>query len=123
MEQCPVCYHQLEVRECDPCEDCGYLNHGITHSHKHLETYKIYEVYQGLRLTLCDFCAVDFGSYKPEYFGFTGKNPIAYQNFEFVRDVADPQVVKDKFCPECSSRLPFLKFLSEVRSLNSIQKD
>ena len=120
MEQCPVCYNELEVRDCAPCDDCGGNEKEIRHFQQGIHTYKIYEVYQGLRLTLCNFCTVDFGSYKSEYLGFSGNQRIDFENFVFVRDLVDPQLVKDKFCPECSARLKFLHFVSTVRELNKV---
>lgn len=119
MEQCPICYLELEVRDCAPCDDCGWDPKEINHLKQGIHTYNTYEVYKGLRLTLCNFCDVDFGSYRPEHFGFTNGKRIGFQHFEFVKELSDPQVVKDKFCPQCSSRLTFLKFLSEIRSLNA----
>lgn len=119
MEQCPICYHELEVRECAPCDDCGGDPKEINDLRQGIHTYNTYEVYPGFRLTLCNFCDVDFGSYRSEYFGFPNGKRIGFQHFEFVKEVESPQVVKDKFCPQCFSRLTFLKFLSEVRNLNS----
>lgn len=119
MEQCPICYSKLEVRDCTPCDDCGWnlLNPEEVKSQKNI--YRVYEVYKGLRLTLCNFCAVDFGSYKPEYFGFTNGHRIGFQHFHFIKEIQEPNPVKDKFCPECSSRLTFLNFLFEIRKMNS----
>ncbi len=122
MEQCPICYHELEVRECAPCDDCGWDPREINHLHQGIHTYETYEVYQGLHLTLCNFCAVDFGSYQSEYFGLSNGKRIGFKHFRFVRELADPQVIKDKFCPHCSARLTFLKFLNEIRNLNSNKK-
>ena len=122
MEQCPICYHELEVRECAPCDDCGWDPRELNHLQQGIHTYTTYEVYPGYRLTLCNFCAVDFGSYRPEHFGFTHGKRIGFRDFEFVKELTDPQMEKDKFCPQCSGRLTFLKFLSEIRNQHSNQK-
>ena len=116
-EQCPICYGPLEVIDCAPCDDCGHMPEEIDHLHQGQHDYKIYEVYHGLRLQLCDFCDVDFGSYKPEYLGFKHGRGIGWENFAFVAEVHSPTVEKDKFCPECDRRLKFLTFLRDMREL------
>lgn len=122
MEQCPICFGELEPRDCAPCDDCGWdVPTEIEHLKEGIHTYTTYEVYQGLRLTLCNFCAVDFGSYKSEYFGFENKRRIDFFDFNFVKQIEYPVVVKDKFCHECSARLKFLKFVTEIRKLNKKQ--
>jgi hypothetical protein len=118
MEQCPICFGELEVRDCAPCDDCGWQPEEIVHLQQHLHTYSTYEIYQGLKLTLCNFCDVDFGSYKPEYFGFKHGERIGPEHFTFVKQLDRPEVVKDKFCPECSKRLRFLNVLAEIRQIN-----
>lgn len=119
MEQCPICYADLEVRDCAPCHDCGWDSKEIDHFRENRHTYKTYDIYKGLQLTLCDFCDVDFGSYKPEYFGFKNGHRIGFQDFHLIKEVRNPQIAKDKFCPQCSSRLKFLNFLFDIRQLNS----
>ena len=116
MEQCPICFGELETRDCAPCDDCGCDPKEILDLKEKKHVYKTYEVYDGFRLTLCNFCDVDFGSYKPEYFGFKDGRKIGFENFNFVRQIDNPEIVKDKFCPECSKRLTFLRFLAAVRA-------
>ncbi len=63
MNHCPICYTELEVRECAPCHDCGWDVPGeIEDLQQKKHTYATFEVYAGLRLNLCSFCMVDFGS-------------------------------------------------------------
>lgn len=120
MEQCPICYTELEIRECAPCDDCGWdVPTEILHLHENRHTYTTHEIYEGLRLTLCDFCAVDFGSYLPEYFGLKDSRGIGMLDFNLVKQIEHPEVVKDKFCPECSRRLEFLKFVVEIRRISA----
>jgi hypothetical protein len=121
MEQCPICYHELEVRECAPCDDCGCYPEELKHFEAGMHTYKIYEVYQGMRLALCDFCTVDFGSYKSEYLGFSNGQRIGFEHFTYVKDLEKPQITKDKCCPECNQRLRFINFLIAVRTMNAKQ--
>jgi hypothetical protein len=94
--------------------DCGAGATEREHFSKH--TYAEYEIFPGLNLVLCDFCDVDFGSYKPEYFGLRGRAPDV-SKMQFVRDITQPQLVQDKVCPSCERRLPFLRFLVNVRKL------
>lgn len=118
MEQCPICFNELEVRECAPCHDCGWnVPTEIEHLKEGRHTYTVYDVYKGLTLTLCNFCAVDFGSYKPEYLGFHDDKRIGFEDFNYVKSIDHPVVEKDKFCPECGHRLKFLIFLRDLREL------
>ncbi len=121
MKQCPICFYDLEVRECTPCDDCGGT--GDTHTDAQQlddrkDVYTVYEVYKDLRLTLCNFCSVDFGSYRPEYFGFKSEQRISLTDFNFIKEVEDLTIVKDKFCPECNKRLKFLDFIVAIRQIN-----
>ncbi len=120
MDYCPICYEALEVRECAPCHACGWnVPTELEHLRAGTHTYATYEVYQGLRLTLCDFCLVDFGSYHPAYFGFTSEQRLGFEKFQFVKATEHPAPEWDKFCPVCCGRLKFLKFLKTIRDLNS----
>lgn len=118
-EQCPICYSDLIVVDCAPCDDCGHLKEEIEHFEKGKHKYNVYNIYKGIKLQLCDFCAVDFGSYKPEYLGFNDNGKIGYENFEIVSPVENPSLEKDKFCPECGKRL---KFLNVLRTLKDMAK-
>ena len=117
MGQCPICFTELEVRDCGPCDDCGWdVPKEIEHLKDRIHTYNAYDIYEGLRLTLCDFCLADFVYYESKYFGLNEGQRLNLQDFKFVRQVDNPQVIKDKFCPECSRRLKFLNF---VRTLDN----
>lgn len=116
-EQCPICFSELEVVDCAPCDDCGHLEKEIEHFKEGKHKYNVYNVYNGLKLQLCDFCDVDFESYKSEYLGFDDNRRIGYENFEFVSSVESPSIEKDKYCSECGSRLKFLKFLRDLREM------
>ncbi len=120
MDYCPICYSALEVRECAPCHDCGWnVPTELEHLRTGMHTYATHEVHKGLRLTLCNFCLVDFGSYHPGYFGFKHGERLYLNEFHFVKTLQHSQPEWDKFCPACSSRLKFLKFLKAIRDLNS----
>jgi hypothetical protein len=116
-EQCPICYSELEVKYFAPCDDCGNLDEETNHFKENMHKYNIYEIYNGLKLQLCNFCAVDFGSYKSEYLGFPDNIRIGFEDFSFVSSVDNPSVQKSKFCPECNKGLKFLTFLIDLRGI------
>ena len=116
-KQCPICFSDLVVKDCAPCDDCGHLDDEIKHFKEGRHKYNVYNIYKGLKLQLCDFCDVDFGSYKSEFLGFDDNRRIRKENFEFVSSVEKPSIEKDKYCPECGSRLKFLRILRGLREL------
>ena len=74
-EQCPICGSELEVKEVTPCIECGALEtqvallkqdikEGFKHDSVEYEEYRIFDKFE---ITLCGFCALDIGSYEPEY--------------------------------------------------------
>ena len=75
-------------------------------------------IFGELTLVLCDFCQVDFGSFNPEFFGLPKDTRIGYEKMQFLRDVEGARISKDKVCPNCKYRLPFLKFVQQARELN-----
>jgi len=116
-EQCPLCYSELKIKDFAPCDDCGGFEEEINHFKEGIHKYNIYDVYNGLKLQLCNFCDIDFGSYLPEYFGFSGSNPIGYENFIFLSHVNNPYIQKSKYCPECNKGLRFLTFVRDLREM------
>jgi len=67
----------------------------------------------GATLVLCDFCQADFDSYAPSYFRRTGR-PRFSKQMHVLRDVTEPAMSKDKYCPNCNRRLAFLRFLGHA---------
>ncbi len=116
-EQCPICYSELIVISCAPCHDCGNFEHEIEHFKEGQHSYSIYKVYKGLELQLCNFCAVDFGAYRPEAFGFKDRTRIDYYDFEIVKLIEKPSLEKDKFCPQCKRRLKWLSFIAKIEEV------
>ncbi len=85
-----------------------------------LDTLKkgcIFIVYKGLELQLCNFFAVDFGSYCPEAFGFNDRTQIDYSDLEVVKLIEKPLLEKDKFCPQCKRWLKWLSFIAKIEEL------
>jgi hypothetical protein len=107
------------MQECAPCDNCGWkMPEEKEDLLNHRHTYTTYEIYQGLRLTLCNFCDVDFSSYKPEYFGFTNNRQLGLTDFTFVKQLNNPIMVIDQFCTHCYARATFLHFLAAIREMN-----
>lgn len=97
--------------------ECGADEFELDHYLDH--NYNEYELFFGLRLVLCDFCDVDFGSYDPTFFGFKNRKSLGFEHFHFIREVTDKTMHYDKYCPKCVYRLPFLKFVMESRKMNN----
>lgn len=116
--QCPICFSELEVRDCTPCDDCGGDPQELEDLKANKHIYRRYEIYKGLTLTLCNFCDVDFGSYHADYFGFTNGKRIGYQHFRELSELKLPAIAKDKYCTVCYAKLKFLNFLAEIRQMN-----
>lgn len=114
---CPICYTELLKKKVTPCSECGADDFELDHYKEH--KYHEYVLYHGIKLVLCDFCDVDFGSYDPTHLGFEKGRSIGYEDFEFVREITDVKMVHGKYCPECNSNLPFLKFIRDCRIANS----
>ena len=118
MKQCPICFETLVMIDCAPCDDCGWREIERDHLAQGIHVYNVYHVYEELQLTLCNFCDADFSSYHPEYWGLAWDKRLALTCFTFVKQVSDPVMIKDKFCPTCAHRLSFLNVLREVRDRN-----
>lgn len=97
--------------------DCGPTEAGI--NELATSRYTQYAVYLDQRLVLCDFCAVDFGSYNPMYFGFQNDKKLDLHVFNFIGVVKEPALHFDKVCPECAKRLVFLNFVAACRLANN----
>ena len=113
---CPLCYTELIVKDTTPCMECGSVELELDHFKNH--DYKEYELYFGQRLILCDFCVVDFSSFDPTYFGFSAGKKLGFGDWAFIQDIHNKNLRKDKYCPQCKHRLPFLKFVYKCRQEN-----
>ena len=113
---CPLCYTALLFKKVSPCGECGADDFELKHFEEH--QYHEYVLYHELRLVLCDFCVVDFGSFDPTYFGFEKGKRIGYEDFEMLREISSNKLIKGKYCPECNYNLPFLKFVNQCRISN-----
>jgi len=119
---CPICYELLEVREVGPCMECGSDPREIEEARAGQHTYAEYRIFGELSLVLCDFCQADFSSYDPTFFGLVPGQRVGMEHgWIFVRDV-QPVLTKDKCCPSCGYRLPFLEFIVHARELHNQSK-
>lgn len=113
---CPICCTELVTKNVTPCMECGGDDFEKEHYKDHI--YREYEAYFGQRIVLCDFCDVDFGSCDPVYFGFEKGKRVGYEDFNFVKEINDLEIRKDKYCPKCKHRLIFLTFVQKCRENN-----
>lgn len=112
---CPLCHGELEVRDVAPCDECGAVPQELEHFKSGKHSYAEYEVFPRLKLKLCNFCDVDFGSHDPTFFGLSRSARIGYEFMRLVQPIQEPALGKDKFCPSCNLRLTFLRFVHEAR--------
>lgn len=115
---CPLCYTALEVADVAPCMQCGNFPDEIEHALAGKHIYAEVRIFSDLSLVLCDFCQVDFGSMSPEFLGLPGDTRIGYEKMQFSNAIEDVHIIKDKVCPQCQHRLPFLLFVQQARELS-----
>ena len=100
--------------------ECGADPAELDHARTGQHTYAIYRIFGKFELALCNFCQVDFSSYDPQFFGLTRKRKAGVgHNFDFVKDLKDLSIRKDKWCPKCGFRIGFLRFVLAAREANS----
>ena len=105
--------------------ECGSDPREIDEARAGKHTYSEWRIFGDLSLVLCDFCSLDFSSYDPTFFGLPRGTRVgmdAPRGWEFVREIP-PVITKDKCCPQCGYRLPFLEFVAHARELHSAHKD
>ncbi len=119
-EQCPLGSETLQVKDVAPCMECGADPTELEDARTGKHTYAIYRIFGKFDVALCNFCQVDFASYDPQFFGLSRKRRIGLGHaFEFVRELKDVSIRKDKYCPACGYRLGFLKFVQGAREAHA----
>lgn len=113
---CPICYGALDVRNVAPCDKCGAIHEELDHALQNIHDYNQYELFPGLMLTLCNVCALEIDLIDPSYFGLKTGTKFGFGRMRLVRSIKDIHLKKDKFCPACSLRLSFLRFVEAVRA-------
>lgn len=123
---CPICYEELEVVDTTPCIDCGHPDRSLDILKQDIDvdfahdsvSYTLYRAFEKYECVLCDLCTLEFTSYDPMYFGFDKGVTLWPSNFQFLKQVENPEVGKDKFCTGCGHRLAFLLFVLKLRVMN-----
>jgi len=117
---CPICEGQLEVIDVAPCFDCGHKARELEELSRNRHIYHVFRAFDLTNIVLCDFCDADFGSYKPDYFGYphTGQ-VIGTDGLELVGELPKPwESKREEYCPKCQHRLAFLEFRKMVLKHN-----
>jgi hypothetical protein len=99
-----------------PCHLCGADPEELKHLERH--QFVEYLLPPGQTTILCNNCWGDVGSFEPEFFGFSQGLPKGLRAPQFQRDLAEPMIGKDKFCPVCNLRLAFLRLVANLRETN-----
>ena len=124
---CPICYEELEVVETTPCIDCGASENSLNvlridqeanFAHDSVE-YATYRAFEKLEVKMCSLCTLDFATYHSSYFGFKNNKVFSPDDFQFLKKIENPKIVKDKYCKNCNQRLAFSLFVKNVRDINN----
>lgn len=119
MQQCPICYADLETRDVAPCYMCGVLPHELEHLDQKRHTYGVYRFPNGTEMELCEICFLDMESIDGEHWGLGRRHRIRTRDLALVRQDFSPRVTRDKYCPNCDARLAYLKALREMLNCNN----
>jgi hypothetical protein len=114
MQQCPICFADLETRDVAPCYMCGGLPNELEHLNQNRHSYAVYRFPTGTEMELCEICFLDMGSIGGEHWGLDRGNRITTNDLALVRQEFSPRAIRDKYCPNCDARLAYLKALREI---------
>lgn len=113
---CPACDGPLELRAVSPCLICGGETEAVEHHLTGLHGYAEYELFGGLRIVLCNYCALDFQHQDPTLFGRPAEPPLERSDLRLRARLERPEMEEDHYCPRCEKRLSFLEFVSSTRA-------
>lgn len=113
---CPICDGALEPRAVSPCLLCGGEAESVEHHLTGLHGYAEYELFDGLRIVLCNYCALDFPRQDPELFGLPPDPPLEREDLRLRARLERPEFEQDLYCPACEKRLAYLDFLAAARA-------
>lgn len=119
MQQCPICYAELENRDVAPCYMCGGLPDELAHLKQNRHSYAVYRFPTGTELELCEICFLELDSIGGEHWGLDRRNRITTNDLALVRQDFSPRVTRDKYCPNCDARLAYLTALREILDSNN----
>src|SRR5262245_16049158 len=114
LQQCPVCFGDLEVRKVQPCFVCGGWPDVKPSKPEH--HFIIRE--DGTRITLCNICWLeevlsDQGDLKARL-KIRGERDLVV-----ARSRTTPE--KDKFCPACNRRVALLQVMAHRLSEDELE--
>jgi hypothetical protein len=110
---CPICGGVLEAIDVAPCYDCGHDPSELDECRRGEHTYHAFGIWSD-EIVLCDFCAADFASYLPEYWGLP-PGPLPGYPLERRHAIEEAAIGADLYCPKCRHRLAFLSFRARAR--------
>jgi len=123
MQQCPICYAELETRDVAPCYMCGGLPVELEHLNQNRHTYAVYRFPNGTEMELCQFCFLDIESVSGEHWGLGHGDRITTNELALVGQDFSPRVNRDKYCPNCDAGLRYLKALREILNYNNEDRE
>ena len=113
---CPSCDGPLEMRAASPCVLCGAESEAVEHHLTGLHGYAEYELFGGMRIVLCNYCALDFPRQDPALFGRPADPPLERSDLRLRARLERPAMQEDLYCPRCEKRLAWLEFVSSARA-------
>lgn len=120
---CPICDGPLEQRAVGPCLICGGDPEEVEHHLTGLHGYAEYEVFGGMRIVLCNFCALDFARLDPRLFGLPADPPLERSDLHLRARLERPEFEQDGYCPRCERRQAFLRFQAAARAQNAASRE
>jgi hypothetical protein len=110
--QCPVCFTPLEVRDVTPCFICGGWPAFVARFDPASE-FTEFRLPTNQLIVLCRSCQLE-EFMVPGGWGYRlapgEKFPVNV--LRWVREVAEPRLARDKFCPTCNTRLAFIEVIN-----------
>jgi hypothetical protein len=117
MINCPICSSSLKEIDVAPCFDCGHAPHELEEHVRGAHQYYVFSLW-GREIVLCDFCAADFDSYSPDYWGLTDEVVNGYP-LKLQRKLDNSGVERDAFCSSCGHRVAFLLLRAYAMTQNA----
>jgi ribosomal protein L33 len=121
-KQCPLCYHDLEVRQTTPCYVCGAWD-GFNTELK--PPYSVYLLYTGETITLCRICYVEEILAQQGDLGECLHLPAEKGSYvvHYATQGEPAELTQDKFCPRCRKRLVLLKLIAASQSATPSRRE
>jgi len=122
MNNCPICYDELEVRDALPCFVCGCWHQGEDLEKKVNESdVSIYGLVDNTEIILCHLCYLeDVLSGRGdllEHLNIRKEESAAGVRFF---DHAEAKIIKDKYCTTCEKRLALIKLKAQTHCVKDL---